>query len=167
MLFHNSPSLYVQNKPPRLSSHVNAMNLVVMADQRVHIHIQLGWSVWPALKNVLIHLPPNLDDCFLSLILSCFCTFSFRFVVAKLCYWIARALCSTRRSPGFITVSCQWISRRTQAFMFASKAFSSRFIGFLVDEKASACRSTFHPKTGKLKLGLPKKSKALVKRIRN
>lgn len=46
----------------------------------------------------------------------------------------ARTRCSGRRSPVFLAASCQRIFRRMQAFMFASKAFSSHFSCFLVDE---------------------------------
>lgn len=91
--------------------------------------------------------------------------FSIRFNVTRLCYWIARTLCSTRRSPVFITVLCQWILRRMQAFMFASKAFSSHFSCFLVDEKHLHADLLLIKRLENSNWVSPK-SKAMVKMIR-
>lgn len=116
----------------------------------VQIHVQLSCFSLTCTEECV----EKAENCLVSLLFSYVCLLDFMLLV---CDDGFRERVVAPNSPVFIL-------RRLQAFMFASKAFSSHFSCFVVDETRRLHADPHLIKTGKLDLGpLQKKSKAMVK----
>lgn len=120
----------------------------------VQIHVQLSCFSLTCTEECV----EKAENCLVSLLFSYVCLLDFMLLV---CDDGFRERVVAPNSPVFIL-------RRLQAFMFASKAFSSHFSCFVVDETRRLHADPHLIKTGKLDLGpLQKKAKQWWKWVKN
>lgn len=115
----------------------------------VQIHVQLSYFSLTCTEECV----EKVENCFVYLLFSYVCLLDFMLLV---CDDGLQALVVAPNSPVFIL-------RGMRAFMFASKAFSSHFSCFVVDETRHLHADPYLIKTGKPNLGPLQGSKAMVK----